>query len=521
MGSSASVRSICAFVTVIAAGTTASASPGNFNGDAYGDIAIGVPSETVTGVGSAGAVQVFLGSQNGLVLDETGFITRATVDPSGSPQQGDQFGSAVATGDFDGDGFDDLAIGAPGMAISGETEAGAVFVIRGGAAGLKLNKAKRWSQNSNGIKDKAESNGKGDRFGASLAVGDFDGDGFDDLAIGVPSEDVKTVGGAGAVAVLYGTKHGLTATRNQFWHQDRRKVVGFCGDQNSFGASLAAADFDADGNDDLAIGAYNEVEGGVTQRGSVTILRGTKHGLKAKHSVALHASDFPGTDDNTHAYFGWSLAAGQFDSDGFADLAIGAPIERQGGVDDAGAVHVVYGAASGLSAGNTKQTWIDGSQGAGNIPQDNDRFGSTLASGDFDDDGVDDLAIGVPGQMLGMIANAGAVIVLYGTPLALAGLDNQYWSQDSSGISLASEANDRCGEGLGVGDFDGDGRADLAIGLPDEDIGSTVDAGAVLVLYGKDTNGLASAGAQTLYQDVSGVPDSSGVHDHFGAAISR
>ena len=115
----------------------------------------------------------------------------------------------TAKGDFNGDGFGDLAIGAPGENLG----AGAVHVLYGSATGLTTTGSQFLSQGAGGIADAAEA---GDEFGRSLAVGNFNSDGFNDLAIGAPGENR----GAGTVHVLYGSASGLTATGSQQWTQD-------------------------------------------------------------------------------------------------------------------------------------------------------------------------------------------------------------------------------------------------------------------------------------------------------------
>lgn len=122
----------------------------------------------------------------------------------GSVSAGALFGHALAAGDFDGDGFDDLAIGAPGEDVSGHDHAGAVFVLRGSASGLLEGAAH-----------------KGDWFGHALAAGDFDGDGEHDLAIGAPGADLPSPGGGeGLVSVLRGSASTyLLETGDQVWHQ--------------------------------------------------------------------------------------------------------------------------------------------------------------------------------------------------------------------------------------------------------------------------------------------------------------
>ncbi len=158
----------------------------------------------------------------------------------------DLFGFKVVAGDFNGDDFDDLAIGAPGE----NTARGAVFVINGSAIGLSGSGSRRWRQGSDDIRDDDD---QGDAFGIAMAAGDFDDDGFDDLAIGVRGEN----GNEGVVNVIYGSGGGLTSNGNQRWRQgnDRDgRLEGGREDNDAFGSDLAAGDFNGDGFDDLAVG---------------------------------------------------------------------------------------------------------------------------------------------------------------------------------------------------------------------------------------------------------------------------
>ena len=152
-----------------------------------------------------------------------------------------------------------------------------------------------------------------------------------------------------------------------------------------------------------------------------------------------------------------------FNGDGTADLAIGAPGENSSGV-----VHVLYGAASGLTAAGS-QLWSQDSPGIAGVAEPGDSFGSSLAGGDFNGDGRADLAIGASGEN----SFAGVVHVLYGSVSGLTAAGSQLWSQDSPGVAGLAESFDDFGAALAAGDFNGDGRADLAIGAR----GKTTSAG--------------------------------------------
>jgi hypothetical protein len=209
---------------------------------------------------------------------------------------------------------------------------------------------------------------------------------------------------------------------------------------------------------------------------------------------------------------------GDFNGDGRADLAVGVPRENVGTISDAGAVNVIYGGAGGLSAtGN--QLWSQDSAGVQGVAQSDNRFGWSLAAGDFNGDGRADLAVGVPGEdFAGSGPGTGAVNVLYGGAGGLSATGNQLWHQGTSGVLGAGAASDEFGWSLTAGDFNGDGRADLAAGVPGENVGAISDAGAVNVLYG-GAGGLSATGNQLWHQNSAGVLDAAEAGDNFGWAL--
>ena len=134
---------------------------------------------------------------------------------------------------------------------------------------------------------------------------------------------------------------------------------------------------------------------------------------------------------------------------------------------------------------------------------------------DFNNDGAADLAIGVPFEFVGAIQDAGAVNVLYGSAGGLQGPGSQFFTQDTPGVPGTADLQDNLGGGLATGDFNQDGFADLAIGVPGEDIGTIGSAGAVIALYGSAA-GLTTIGAQLLTQ-AGGATEA---NDAFGGALA-
>ncbi|MEZ4363716.1 MAG: M12 family metallopeptidase [Kofleriaceae bacterium] len=416
---------------------------GDFNGDCLADAAVGVPYDDVNGVVDAGSVQVFYGTLLGLANDEVWHLGSPGV--AGTAAAGDLFGYTLTAGDFNGDGFEDLAVGIPYKDLGALTNAGSVAVLYGSAAGLTSAGSQLWHQNSAGIQGVSDAD---DHFGFALAAGDFNGDGFDELAVGVPNEAVNGIADAGVTQIIQGSIDGLTDAGNQLWSEANPGLPDTAEAGDHFGYTLAAGDFNADGRVDLAIGVPFEDVGGVVDAGSVTVMNGTSTGLLTGGALAWN-QDTAGVLETAEVAdtFGLALETGDFNADGYLDLAVGAPNEDVGALNSAGAVQLLYGSAAGIAtAGNT--VWTQNAAGIAEIAEAGDTFGSRLRSGDFNGDGVADLAIGVPNESVGAVANAGALHVLLGAAAGIAAAGSQLWTQDSVGILDVSELSDYFAYGL-------------------------------------------------------------------------
>jgi len=492
----------------------------DFNGDGAADLAIGAPGESLgAGQGSAGVVQVLYGSSGGLTATGSQLWSQDTAGVAGVAEARDGFGGALATGDFNADGRADLAVGVPSEnAIAPMVfGTGVVHVLYGSAAGLTTTGSQLWSQDSPGVAGVAEA---GDGFGGALAAGDFNADGRGELAVGAFGENQ----GRGVVHVLAGSASGLTATGSQLWSQGSGGVAGIAEVGDGFGFALTTGTINAGGHADLAIAAPSEDVGSVLDAGAVNVLYGSAGGLTAAGNQQWF-QDSPGVAGVSEAqdFLGSALAAADYDGDGRADLAAGAPGETLAVVAvAAGAVNVLYGSAGGLTAtGN--QVWSQDSPGVANITQPRDLFGSALAAGDVNGDGRAELAVGVPGETFddppSFIAEHGVVHVLVGSPGGLTGTGSQLWSQDSAGIADQAEDGDRLGSALATGDFNGDGPADLAMGAPGENLNSGFGSGVVHVLPGSGA-GLTATGSQLWSQDSPGVAGAPEFLDFFGQTLA-
>lgn len=480
---------------------------GDFNGDGIDDLAIPVPNEDVGTVIDAGAVQIIYGTTTGLNGSGSQIWNQNKSGVAGDAETSEQFGSTLAAGDFNNDGFDDLAAAVPRQGVGSIANAGAVHVFFGSATGLKGSGSQYWNQNTTSVLNASKA---GDMFGSALMAGDFDGDGFADLAIGSPGDKVSTLPGAGGVNVLFGSATGLSAVRDQYFTQDTDGILGAAAAGDAFGSVLAVGDFDNDGFADLAVYALETING-FNDAGGVSIIYGSPVGL-AVAGNQLWSQDSVGIEDDAEASdnFGSAMSAGDFNGDGFDDLAIGAAEDSVGLVNSAGTVNVLYGAVGGLSD-FLNQSWNQDSGTVLDAAETGDAFGSALAAGDFNKDGYADLAVGAPGENV----VTGAVHVLYGSDFGLTDIGNQVWTQDSAGIVDTAEAIDAFGYVLCVGKFDKGGKRDLAIGIPFEDIDGIDNCGAVAVIYGSST-GLVSANNQLWHQNSPGIKDECEISEFFG-----
>ncbi len=439
----------------------------------------------------------------------------------GLNELGDEFGRAVASGDFNGDGLLDLAVGAPGEAPGSDPASGWVFVYLGSAQGLVPSLA--FGQDGLGA------NEAGDRFGHALAAGDFDGDGKDDLAVGAPGEAPGSKPKSGWVFTYRGTLRGLEP-----WKAFGQGGLGSDELDDRFGWALAAGDLDGDGKDDLAVGAPGEAPASKPKSGWVFVYRGTSNGLTSWKAFGQEGIGSDEVDD----LFGTSLAAGDFDGDGKADLAVGAPgevpdsppllkppvleseqrrLELPGGelpgreldldrtrlLLRTGWVYTYRGAAAG------PQPWKSFGQAGLDSDEAGDRFGAALAAGDVDGDGKADLAVGAPGEAPGSKPRSGWVYAYRGAPSGLTA-----WSGFGQQGFGSDEADDLFGASLAAGDFDGDGKVDLAVGAPGEAPGSKPKSGWVFAFRG-GTGGFATwkaFGQEGLGSDEAG--------DELGACLA-
>ncbi|MFD6417358.1 FG-GAP repeat domain-containing protein [Streptomyces sp. NPDC060194] len=366
---------------------------------------------------------------------------------------------------------------------------------------------------------------------------DFNGDGYRDYANAVPDS------AAGAVEIVYGGPEG-PGLRTQTVDQDTPGVPGGNERGDDFGGHLAAADFDGDGYGDLAVGAAYEEWGGARYQGNVTLLWGSPDGLRS-------GTTLPNTDPAPWGLFGRELAAGDFDGDGTPDLAVinrsttylyTGGLDREDGLADGGRVvplkrddlHakalvagrvtgsaaddlVVIGGLDGRPDASSGAWFVKG--GATPDPGPLLRLKSTAASGfpvtgtvaDFDADGFGDIALGHPYAD----DEAGELVIWPGGP---AGPTSSVTFEQGKDLPGVWERGDHLGSVVSAGDVDGDGRADLALGLEGEDTLGMTDTGGFFVLYGSP-GGITAARAQWLDLAAKGVDRPTMSAARFGSQV--
>jgi hypothetical protein len=406
-----------------------------------------------TGAASDGEVEDYvfaITTVGGSTVDR---VVKIASDTNGGPtlNSGDVFGDAVASlGDLNGDGVADLAVGAYGDSTGGSYR-GAVHILLMDSDG-SVKSSRKIASDTNGGPALAD----GDQFGISVAaVGDVNGDGVVDLAVGAARDD--SGGGVysdrGAVHVLLLNSDGTV--------KDSKKIgSGTNGgptlaDSDFFGKSVAAlGDLDGDGVPDLAVGAFGDDTGGEF-RGAMHVLLLNPDG-SAKSSATIASDTNGGPTLNDGVGFGYSAAVvGDLDGDGIPDLAVGTAGED--------AVHILFMNDDG-SAKSTKK--IASGVNGGPVVTGGDYFGSSLASvGDLDGDGIADLAVGAYGS---------AGTYQGGVHLLLLNADGSAKSStliasDTNGGPTLGNGDEFGSSVTSLGDLNGDGVVDLAVGARGDD----------------------------------------------------
>ncbi|ELS55602.1 hypothetical protein STVIR_3428 [Streptomyces viridochromogenes Tue57] len=407
--------------------------------DGYQDLAVGAPRATVGGQRGAGYAAVLHGGPHGLSADRRTVISRATTGVPGSPVKNEEFGAQPAKGDLNGDGYADLVIGF----VSGTGDA---VIVWGGPRGLS-------------------GSGSVALPATGTQTGDFDGDGKLDLALfrtgRAPGDD--PFGTTGSVWTGPLTRTG-TPVRKAPLDPERLRYVDV--------KDGAVGDVNGDGRDDLALHAYCG---------------------EGVYCTKFYTASATGLTPATAPAGDGGVALGDVNGDGYDDVVVGFRYDER--------IEVAYGSAAGVTPSGTWKPYSQDTPGVPGTPEPQDAFGSAVAVGDITGDGIDDVAVGAPGEEFGHGAAAGVVDILRGSRTGLTGSGAQAFTQNTAGIPGTAEPGGTFGSAVRLLDINGNGHADLSAAA----VGEDNDNGAVWELRGRPT-GIVTDAALVLGGRAIGAP---------------
>ncbi|MCC5641240.1 tandem-95 repeat protein, partial [Nostoc sp. CHAB 5844] len=460
------------------------------NGDGFDDVIVGAYRDIPDGQRNAGSSYVVFGSRSGF---------KASLNPSSLDGSNgfvinsiDLIRSVSSAEDINGDGIDDLIIGAISANPNGQLSAGESYVVFGSRSGFGASLNLSSLNGSNGF----VINGIDafDRSGFSVSgAGDINGDGINDVIIGAPSADSNAQSYAGESYVVFGSSSGFEASLNlSSLNGSNGFVINGINERDSSGFSVSSAgDINGDGINDVIIGAPSADSNAQSYAGESYVVFGSSSGFEASLNLSsLDGSNgfvINGIDEFDRSGFSVS-GAGDINGDGIDDLIIGAPSTYANGQLSAGSSYVVFGSRSGFGA-SLNSSSLDGSNGFvinGIDLGDNSGF-SVSGAGDINGDGIDDLIIGAISADPNGQLSAGESYVVFGSSSGFEASLNLSSLDSSNGFVINGiNAFDRLGYSVsGAGDINGDGFDDLIIGAIDADpSGSNYDMGPSYVVFG-------------------------------------
>ena len=506
---------------------------GDLGGDGTVAIAVGAPSYSAHSITTGDVYIIF--------LNPDGTVKRTTEINSGTPngpelEDGDQFGRAISNlGDLDNDGVNDIAVGAPGHNLH-SVHTGDVFLMFMNLDGTVKRTTEINSDTPNGPSELGED----DEFGISVsAIGDLDGDGVTEIAVGAAGSPTVTHH-EGSLYIMFMRPDGTVKSTSVIGPDTPNGPNLMSGD--SFGEAAAGiSDLDGDGIPEVAVGAPGQFA--FTSAGDVYILMMNSNGtIKSTTSITADTPNGPMLDDSDHFgtsihnmgdidnngiddlmvgtrgdatlhiillnadgtpkatttlhggdviqpvhvphnNFGWSVVnIGDLDGDGTADIVVGVPGMYVGG-SSTGHLNILFMNSNGTVK---SATLIDGNTPNAPSLAIGDRFGSSVSNmGDLDNDGTPEIIVGAPGHILGTESTGDAYILFMNNDATIKHTVDIGASTAAHGLALVS--NDRFGESVSViGDLDNDGTPEIIVGAPGHGLRGVATGDAYIIFLNPD-----------------------------------
>ncbi|MEV6105392.1 FG-GAP repeat protein [Streptomyces sp. NPDC051940] len=461
----------------------------DFDGNGYDDVVVAAPSATISGVQWAGYVAVQYSSSSGVSTTKKTLLSQNTSGVPGAAEAADGFGKAVASGDLNGDKYDDLVVGVPGEDLGTLSNAGGATVFWGSSTGLHGSDS-TWLQS---IEPRAGAN-----FGKALEAAMYFAPDPTDPEL-VRHDSIAALENDELMFFTYDSTAQTAAESLKATAAGARGLGALADEATITLMNLSHGNYNEDPYADLAFSGVINADGGPV---GITF-------------VAHGAQNFEDMSDGGTFYQGPSIVSSDFNSDGQDDLAIGDTTENSAPAGGSVSVYLGQGDLSGLS--NTPAlTWTQNTPGIPGGNENGDEWGADLSAGDTNGDNLPDLAIGAPGEDIGSVKDAGAVTVLRGAP-GPAGLTTTgavSFNQNTYRIPGGAEAGDRFGGEVRLTDANGDKLFGLLAAAPGENTGD----GFVWVIPAVRGTGLVAKGTWTYNGATLGGPTANA---KFGSAIDE